>query len=214
MPQKREARLDRRHETLPWMHMQPQLLTVRPNPLLHRVQRRLLLMKHQNVVHIPNIPRCPPFFLHQMIQRIQIHVGKELTGLIANRQPLGPQDRREQIVAWKIGGPHGEFLMTGQNGLNEPQHLIIPNSSLDRSEQEMMVDAGKIVRKITFQDVTVPSREGRGPFNRGMRPFSLSTGVRIMKKASIKDRLHHIAQRVMHHAIAKGRALIIRGFLS
>ncbi len=40
-----------------------------------------------------------------------------------------------------------------------------------------------------------------------MRPFPLPAGVRIIDKAPLKDRLYHIAHRVMHHAVAEGGGL-------
>ena len=49
---------------------------------------------------VEGIPLIP---MGEVIERIEVHVGEELAGLVADRNPTPPLARREQIVAWK---PH------------------------------------------------------------------------------------------------------------
>ena len=108
------------------------LLALRLDRLLEPMQRRLLLMKHKEIIHIPHIPRSTPLLLDQVVQLIQIHIRKELTGLIPNGQPSGksyeedPEKLREQIAGFFTSKEGPGTIPSGNKG-KLIKGLVAPN---------------------------------------------------------------------------------------
>lgn len=55
------------------------------------------------VVDISHIARCPQHLLHEMVRPVEIHIGEELAGQIANRKITPAGKGRKQVTAIEPG---------------------------------------------------------------------------------------------------------------
>lgn len=92
------------HTRFPFMQPKPQTRQKVSNTLAHFSQRGLVVSKKDEIVHVAQIPLWPQFPKHELIERVQINVGEELRGLIADRQAAPTLERSEQVIAWEICG--------------------------------------------------------------------------------------------------------------
>ncbi len=76
-----------------------------------RRQQVLVVVKAAEVVDVAQIAAHAQAFLHKMIQRIQVHIGKELAGQVADRDAAPARGGREQLVVRVV--LHDGFLLVG-----------------------------------------------------------------------------------------------------
>ncbi len=90
-----------------------------------------------------------------MIKLVQVTVGPELAGEIADRQPARPVNGK-QVVAWK---PDHLVLLaehpvpTGKNLVDQPQNIFILNFARKLPAQNGVVDTGEKLADIALQHV-------------------------------------------------------------
>lgn len=60
------------------MKLQMKTLQIILNVLFGRPQKIFLVVQHNKIVHVAQVILAPQFFFDEMIQTIQINVGKEL----------------------------------------------------------------------------------------------------------------------------------------
>ena len=56
-------------------------------------------MKQCKIVHVSQVAFCPEYLLAEMIQAIEIEIGKNLAGQVSERQTSTARIRGEQIIA-------------------------------------------------------------------------------------------------------------------
>ena len=164
------------------------------------------------IAHSSPAAQLPPA---KVVERVEVAVGPKLAGQVANGQSSrakGSQEALSRACRGVVGGEPGHFVLFTQHTLpalqdaiHQPQHVGICQLAGQDAAQDGVVDGGKELPHIALEDVPVPARICLRPIQRPVRAFSDAIGVAVMDKAPLKDRLDGIAQRVMHHPVAKGR---------
>ena len=68
------------------------------------MERRFVGREEQEVIHIAQVPFAAQDALDELVQRIQVDIGPELRGLVANRQAT----RAAQGAVCPIAGKDGQ----------------------------------------------------------------------------------------------------------
>ena len=68
-------------------------------PIAPAFQDLRVIVEQGEVVDVPNVAPHPQHLRAEMIEAIEVDVGEELAGQIADRQPAPPAIRLEQVVA-------------------------------------------------------------------------------------------------------------------
>src|SRR5215470_1921475 len=68
-----------------------------------------------------------------------------------------------------------------------------------------MIHTGKISLNVGFQDIGVLAHELAKPPDGAVCPFASTAGIRIGNETALEDGLKHIAQGMVHDAVAKWR---------
>jgi hypothetical protein len=113
-----------------------------------------------------------------VIETVQIHIGKELTGQIANGNGTTPLQRRKEIrILREI--LHNRFLRIAmiQNRLDEPAHTIIGDFPAQHAIENVVIDAWKVFVDVALQHILVLAAKLCETINCPMRSFADPTGV-------------------------------------
>ena len=82
---------------------QPPALEIFGDALPPHLELFPLVVKQREVVHVAHIPLGPQHFLAEVVQAVQIQIGEELAGQVADRQAAPALEGGEQMVARVVG---------------------------------------------------------------------------------------------------------------
>ena len=138
-----------------------------------------------------------------MVEVVEVDVGEELAGLIAQRQTAAALGRAEQVVA---DIPLADvFLRVGvvDDTGGQLQNAPVLDLAVEPSLEELMVNTREVFLDVALQHIAMAAGEGSEAVHGGMSAFALATGVAIEKEAALEDRFEEAAQGVMHHPVAE-----------
>jgi len=75
------------------------------------LQANCIVVKQKDVVHVAHIPRDADRFLHEMIKRTKIQVGKVLAGQVSDRHPLAGKGSRRTLVDEQVRQPQNTWIL-------------------------------------------------------------------------------------------------------
>ena len=84
---------------LVWMKPQPPALQKHGDATPPRFELPGVIVKQGEVVHVAHVTLGPQYFLAEMVQAVEVQVGKELAGQIADRQAAPSFQGGKQIIA-------------------------------------------------------------------------------------------------------------------
>ena len=91
----------------------------------------------------------------KVVEAVEIDIGEELAGEVADGQALAAGCGREQIVAGEIV-QHWRLGIAGVDNLShEPAGTPVADRSAEDGEQDVVIDAGEILRQVSLEDVAV-----------------------------------------------------------
>ena len=96
-----DAVLDREDHALLRVKPQPQANQKVPDPFPHVGQVPLVVGEHQEIIDVADVALDPQPVLDEVIERVEVDVGEELAGLVADGDAPPPFAGREQVVAGK-----------------------------------------------------------------------------------------------------------------
>lgn len=195
----------RHHLTLARMERQTQCGQVVAHGFFDRPQTLLVVAEDDKVVAITQVGLTTQLLLHEMVEPVQIHVGKKLTGQVADGNAPPPDQRTEQVITLEMP-THELLLITRRNNQpHQPEHLRVLDLTFEKCDQDLMVDAGKVFRNIAFEDIAKPPGLGAELGHRQVGPLAHATGIGVLDKGPVEDRLNDAAERMVHHTIPIGR---------
>ncbi len=115
-------------------------------------QHALVVAETDKIIHETHIGRAAQFPFDEVIEGIQIAVGPELAGEVANWQPPGPVDGKE-IVAGEVDAVvllAQQPFTTAQYLIDQPQHLVIVDLASQDGSEHGVVDSGKKLLNIAL----------------------------------------------------------------
>lgn len=136
-----------------------------------------------------------------MIVWIQIHIGEELAGKVANRQSFSPLQGSKHIIAREI--KIGWLLqVAGVDDLfDQNKGLPATNGAADFCQQKLVVDAGKILSDIKLQNIAVTPGIKSTPVKGRACTLIFPVGITVMDKFALQEGGNHVHKRMMHHPL-------------
>jgi len=188
------------------------------NARLQFRQDGLVIMKQDQIVHIAHIAPYPQPVLDELIQLVQIQIGKKLAGQIAQRQAAAMrlcglhQRCAEQIPPPErpLGNPAPPAVaITRLRQINrrinyllqKPHQGVVGHIAPQDRFQEPVVNALEIPLDIQMQ------RIGRGPqkmlraIQRRLGPLPASAGITVVDEHPVEGRFDDIMDRMVHHPV-------------
>ncbi len=109
------------------------------------VQRGLVVGEEQQIVAVAQIGAAAQLLLDQQIQRMHIHIGPELAGLVADRQAARALGG-EQVVAGEVDHAVGvaqRLSAAGHDQVDQAQDARVGDMAGQHAAQDGVVDAGE-----------------------------------------------------------------------
>lgn len=206
-PQPGDAAAHRQHLSRFRMDREPQPRQPGDDRLLPRPEFGLAVTEQRKIVHVAQKRATAQFARHEPIKTVEIDVAPELARQVADGQAAWTAGRRA-VIARK---PHHIVFIrqhtrpTRQNAIHQPQHVILPDDTGQRTAQHRMIQAGEVLHNIAAQHVAVALGISLEPFHRRVGSLPNAVGVALRVKAGLKRRFYDVAQRMMHHPIAEWR---------
>ena len=200
----------RENDALVRMDAEPQLFEESADLVADLVQPPLVVGEDQEVVDVADIAQPQPVG-DEVVQRVEVDIGEELAGLVAQRQSPAPLGGREQVVA---GEPHQHRLLRIAVVDDEPdqlEHMRVLDLASDQPFEDLMVDGGEEFPDIGLQDIPVTTGKLLAAIHGGVGPLSLAAGVAVEDERPLEDRLEYAGQGVMHHPVAEWRRADLAG---
>ena len=118
---------------------------------------RLLVAEQGEIVDVAEIGAAAELARHELIEGVQVAVGPELRGEIADRQTPRPADG-EQVVAGKA---HVAVFVVehaaaaGDDGLDQRHDVRLRDLPAEDGEQDRVIDRREMLHDVGPQDVAV-----------------------------------------------------------
>ena len=132
------------------------------------VEPPLVVGEDQEVIDVTDVAQPEPVG-DEVVERVEVDVGEELAGLVAQRQAPAPLGGREQVVA---GEPHQHRVLgiaVVDDPVHQPEDVRVLDLAGDQALEDRVVDRREELADIGLQDVAVTAGElpGSGPRRRG-----------------------------------------------
>jgi len=85
------------------MQQQPSSRQENRDALAPLLQHARVIVEQCEIVHVAQIAARAQYLFHKVIERIEHHVGEELAGQVADRQPAPSLVRGKQVIPRKVG---------------------------------------------------------------------------------------------------------------
>jgi hypothetical protein len=154
------------------------------NPVL--VQRRLVVGKQQQVVHIADIAFDPQSLLELVIQLAEIEIGEVLAAQVTDGQPA-------------TGGGIGWAM--GNDPIQQGQHRRLPEQPRQQAPQHRLIDRREKPAYIALQHILIATGELLRAGDGRMSALAAAAGVAVEDRAALKDGFQHIAQSVRQQPV-------------
>ena len=113
-----------------------------------------IVMIQRKVINISDIGRGQHPG-HEMVERVEIEIGEELAGEIADRQTTPPLIGREQIIARKMEIDRLLLVRAIDDCIEEPERPLAADATAEGNLQDCVVDGGEITIHIAAEHMAV-----------------------------------------------------------
>ncbi len=172
------------------MELQPAAFLEAHDLVAPRRQDRRIIMKQSEVINIAQIG-CAQDFRAEMVKRIEIDVGAELAGEVADRQPATPGERAQQIIAAKV--QVHRLLRVGaiDDHIHQRERGRAGHPTSEVALEDGVIDRGKEPKDVAAQNVGMPVAIPFVSLNRPMRALADPVCERFADKSVLKQRRYH-----------------------
>ena len=136
-----------------------------------------------------------------MVERVEVDVGEELAGLVADGDASPSFAWGEQVVA---GKPVPNFFLSVtvvDDLADQPKHVLVLDLAGQQSLEDFVVHRGKEFLDVGLEDITETAGELLAAAYSGVRALALAAGVGIGNEGSLVNRLQHVDQGVVDDPI-------------
>jgi hypothetical protein len=152
-------------------------------------------IEQKKIIAIAQIARDAKLVLHESIQFVEVDVGEELTGHVAQRQ----SDTRD-------------FAKTVENATEEPERIDIGYFSANQCHQDIVIDRIEKSSDVAFKRPDVPISVCAHTMSKcpqlpkcSMRSLPHPTRIRVKNECAVEDGIEHSEECMMHQSIANSR---------
>ena len=164
------------------------------------MQPPLVVGEDQEVIDVADVAQ-PESVGDEVVERVEVDVGEELAGLVAERQAPAPFGGSEQVVA---GKPHQHRVLgvaVVDDPVHQPEDIGVFDLAGDQVLEDGVVDRREELADIRLQDVAVTAGELLAAVHGGVGALALAAGVAVVDERPLEDRLQHAGQGVMHDPV-------------
>ena len=136
------------------------------------IELTMVVMKQREIVHVAHVALCAQHLLAEVVQAVQVEIGEELTGEVADRQPAAALERREQIVSRVVENAPWSFAKV----LDLLRHLPVPIIVIGTAGTAALIRVlrGSLLDELRKQYVITARAKGLGE-----RPLLFKYPVRV-----------------------------------
>ena len=164
-------------------------------------QHRGAVMEQGEVVHVAQVPQRAQDFLHEVVQAVEVDVGEELAGQVADGQPPAALEGGEQVVAGVVEMHRLLGVGAVDDRVDEPQGACAPDAPAHVRLQHRVVDGWEVAVEVATQHRRVAVAEALVAGHRPVRALAEAVGVAVEDEAALEDGLDDRAQRMVHHPV-------------
>lgn len=174
------------------------------NGLPHAGKFGVRAAEKDEIIDVPGILARFQLAADEMIQGIEIDIGEELRGLIAERQAATALKGSKQMVAGKI--PINWFLRVGggDDGGGESESAAALDDAGQLLVQDVVIHGSEIFPDVAFQDVGMIPGGGPRPFDGEVGAEALAASEGIREEATFPDGFEDSGEGVVNDAVAEG----------
>ncbi len=168
---------------------------------------RFVLGKEERIIHITQVSPAFQLPLDELIQLVQVAIGPELRGQVADGQAPGPTGG-QQVVA---GEPdHLVFLREDpdtalQDTIYQPHRILIGNEPPQDAPEDGVIYAGEELAYITGEHIGIATGKVGAAVQGPMGALAHPVGVGIVDETAFKDGLDDLAESVVDDPVTEGR---------
>jgi hypothetical protein len=171
----------------------------------HVVEALAVVAEEQHVVHVPKVRAHPQSVLGSVVHRRKVAVGEVLAREVADGQPHGAREGREQVVPGKVKA-HGRDAL-GASRENDAAHFecaLAGHLATELGEQDALVDRREELADVEVQREAVGSCPPRGSPKSRVRPETDAASIGVADQTAIQQRADRVAKGLVHDAIDEG----------
>ena len=123
-----------------------------PPPPLRELLR--IVVEQREVVHVPHVPLRAQHFLAEVVEAIEIEVGEELAGEVADGQAAPPFEGGEQVVAGEVEVDGLLRVRAVDDPVGEVEGALAGEAAAKVALEDGVVDGGEVAVDVAAQNVT------------------------------------------------------------
>ena len=150
-----------------------------PDLFSHVGQVPLVVGEHQKIIDVADIALDPQPVLDEVIERVEVDVGEELAGLVADGDAPPPFAGREQVVAGELVQDFFLRVAVVDDLADQPQHVRVFDLAGHQFLEDFVVQRREELLDVGLQDVAETAGELLAAVHGGVRAFALATGVGV-----------------------------------
>ena len=189
---------------------QPPAFEILGDALSPRLKLLPAVVKQRKVIHVAQVPLRPQYFLAEVVQAVQIQIGEELAGQVANWQAAPTFERGEQIVAGIVKIHRLLRIGTIDDAVRQPQRALTGDSTAQIRLENLMIDGWKVAVDVATQHPPIAVAEPFVTHNRPVGPFALTIGVTVVDETALEEGFDDPTEGVMDDTVRNGAADTVR----
>jgi hypothetical protein len=160
------------------MHLEAKRCQIRLHGLLDFTEICRTIVQNHEIVTIPQVILTAQLLLHEVIEAVQINIGKELTGQIANGYTATSVQRNKEVhILRKILDNRFLRIAMIQNCFDEPAYAIIGNLPTQHVIEDIVVDTREVFENVTLEHIFVLAAKLGETINRPVCSLANSASV-------------------------------------
>jgi hypothetical protein len=164
-----------------------------------------LVVEQREVVDVPQVARSSQHLLAEMIEAIEVDVGEELAGQVADRQPPPAAIGLEEIVARIVEVDRFLGVRAIDDGVEQPQRRRTTEAPAKVGLQDLVVDGREVAIDVAPQDMAVAIAEALVPRHSTVGAFADPVGIAVVDEAALEDRPDDVVECMVHNPISEWR---------
>lgn len=132
------------------MQLQPPPLQETGDACAPLRQRGRIVMEQREIIDVAQIRRAQ-HFRDEMVASVEIEIGEDLAGEVADREAAPPLEGREQVLAGEM--QIDRLLRVGaiNDQIHQPQHAFASDAVAEFGLQAVMIDGREIAEDVAAQ---------------------------------------------------------------
>ena len=182
------------------MQLQSQVCEIGFN-LLPGINKECSVVGEQGeVIDVAEVLLGLQLLFNKMVKAVEIEIGEELAGEVADGQPSGLFQGRKQVVAHKPV----HLLATVNDEIQEPEGLRAFEVPTSDGLENLMVNGREVFADVALEDVAAGAGKAGEALEGSVGAVAAAVGVAIGNEAGLDQRQDDIAEGMVDDAVSVG----------